>query len=416
MHAHLSAASIALALTVVALGLTNESSLAADNTKTEPGAEWCSQVGQWLDVRRGHHVSMKSVAEKAAEQGIALLGETHDNVGHHRWQLHTLAALHGHSKKLVLGFEMFPRRFQPELDRWVTGQLSEDAFLKAVNWRKTWGYEADLYLPLFHFARMHRIPMIALNVDRSLVSKVGAEGWEAIPADAREGLSDPAEASSEYKRSLARVYASKLALMNGDRTASSVAIEEVLPRPAFTRFVAAQLTWDRAMAEALSGAKAQAPDALVVGVMGSGHLSYFHGVPHQLKDLGHKDAAVLIPVAAKTACGLLGTQYADAIFTVSQMAGNQNGPKRQRLGVQVRSQAGAVRVEHVAPDSIAERAKMQKGDRIVQAAGVNITDSKGLISVLSRQSPGTWLPLQVERSGIELELIAKFPAVEEQLQ
>ena len=61
----------------------------------------------------------------------------------------------------MIGFEMFPRRVQPALDRWVKGELTEQEFLNAVNWRKSWGYDAKLYMPLFDFARMNRIPVVA---------------------------------------------------------------------------------------------------------------------------------------------------------------------------------------------------------------------------------------------------------------
>jgi hypothetical protein len=37
--------------------------------------------------------------------------------------LQTLAALHVQRPKIVIGFEMFPRRLQPILDQWVAGAL-----------------------------------------------------------------------------------------------------------------------------------------------------------------------------------------------------------------------------------------------------------------------------------------------------
>ena len=66
---------------------------------------------------------------------------------------------------MVIGFEMFPRRVQPALDRWVAGELTEAEFLQQAEWGKVWSMPAELYLPLFHFARMNRIPMLALNID-----------------------------------------------------------------------------------------------------------------------------------------------------------------------------------------------------------------------------------------------------------
>jgi len=95
------------------------------------------------------------------------------------------------------------------LDQWVKGDLKEKSFLKAVNWRKVWGFDPGLYMRLFNSARMHRIPMVALKVDRQLVSCVGAEGWDAVLEKDREGLSDSATESAAYQRELARVYVEK---------------------------------------------------------------------------------------------------------------------------------------------------------------------------------------------------------------
>ena len=71
-----------------------------------------------------------------------LLGESHTDVDHHHWQLHTVAALHGRGANVVIGFEAFPRRLQSVLDDWIAGKLTDEAFLKASEWRQVWGYDA----------------------------------------------------------------------------------------------------------------------------------------------------------------------------------------------------------------------------------------------------------------------------------
>ena len=60
----------------------------------------------------------------------------------------------------------------------------------------------------------------------------------------------------------------------------------VLANDKFKRFVAAQLTWDRTMAEAVAEARRKRPASLVVGILGQGHVRFGHGVAHQLADLG----------------------------------------------------------------------------------------------------------------------------------
>jgi S1-C subfamily serine protease len=69
-----------------------------------------------------------------------------------------------------------------------------------------------------------------------------------------------------------------------------------------------------------------------------------------------------------------------------------------------------VKVEAVGPGSIAESAGLKKDDRIVQAAGTALDAAPDLIEIVTRQAPGTWLPLQVRRGEETLELVAKFPA------
>ncbi|MEK6736084.1 MAG: ChaN family lipoprotein, partial [Pseudomonadota bacterium] len=118
----------------------------------------CVPLGSWVIPGKGQAGNPQVIAE-AAKKSIVLLGETHINADHHRWQLQTLAALHAIRPNMVIGFEMFPRRVQKVLDQWIAGKLTEREFLAASEWDSVWNTDADLYLPLFHFARMNRIPM-----------------------------------------------------------------------------------------------------------------------------------------------------------------------------------------------------------------------------------------------------------------
>lgn len=252
---------------------------------------------------------------------IVLLGEEHDNAAHHQWQLGVIEALHALRPDLVLGFEMFGRASQPELDRWIVGELDADAFLRAVCWNETWGVDPQLYLPIFTFAQRHGVPMRALNVERSLIRRVAREGLAAVPANEREGVGEPAPALPAYRRWLAEIYGHKRAPHAGAAAASGEKPSEPQDDTGFERFVAAQLMWDRAMAEALAAAHRQPKAPLVVGLAGIGHLQNGWGIPHQLRDLGNVDAAVLLPVTAGEACAELAAGYADAVFVLSPAAG-----------------------------------------------------------------------------------------------
>src|SRR5215831_8199393 len=190
-------------------------------------ASACASYGGWVDVRSGRSIDREGLFRYlASKRTVVLLGESHTDADHHLWQLNTLAALQGRGANLVIGFEAFPRRLQSVLNDWVEGKLTDAAFLKASEWRQVWGYDSTLYMPLFRFARLNRIPMIALNIERRLVLQVGQQGWESVPVTEREGLSDPAPASITYLRVLAGAYLTTLHSGTEDQAAHRPSLTE----------------------------------------------------------------------------------------------------------------------------------------------------------------------------------------------
>ena len=261
-------------------------------------------VGKW--VCPSSNEKRDDVLVALAKRGVVLLGESHNDAEHHRWQLHTIAALFSHRSDMVLGFEMFPRRVQPVLDRWSKGELNETAFLREVDWPQIWGFAGELYLPLFHFARVHRLPMLALNIDRATNRRVAAQGLASVPSAEREGVGDPAPASSSYRDRLFEWFKKHPAAGPDARAASE----------RFERFVGAQQFWDRAMAEVIAGARHDG-GPLIVGIMGSGHVEFGDGVPHQLAALGVRDVATALPWRADTDYPIHDPPIADVLFGVA---------------------------------------------------------------------------------------------------
>lgn len=350
-------------------------------------------AARWVLPATGREQGAPAVLADAARGRIVLLGEHHDRADHHRWQLHTVAGLAARHRRVVLGFEMFPRRAQPVLDRWVAGEIDAPTLLRDTDWQQVWGFPPDLYLPLFHFARLHRIPMRALNVDRALVARVGREGRAAVPEREREGIGEPAPPHPAYEAALAEVLRAHGAGGPADEAAQR-------------RFVEAQLTWDRALAEGLATAARMHPDALVIGIMGSGHLERGHGVPHQLAALGERDVTVLLPWDTPGECRTLTPDLADAVFGIAPA--RDAVPDRPRLGVGLAPAAAGARITEVAPGSVAAAAGLRRGDVIVGAAGAPVASPADLRAVLDVQTPGTWLPLRVLRAGRERRVIARF--------
>jgi uncharacterized iron-regulated protein len=242
-------------------------------------------AGTWLDAGTGKNISHHTLMAEMARKRVVLLGETHDRFDIHRWQLHVCAGLLVHRSDIAVGFEMFPRRCQPALDRWVAGELNVAQFLEESEWETVWRFDPELYLPLFHFCRQFRVPMLALNCERSLVTRVGKEGWHVIPEGERDGLTPAVPASLAHRQYL-------FDITGGDRSDRPIA---GAADPGFDRFVRAQQTWDRAFACNIAKALEAGVAGQIIGIIGRGHMEYGHGTPFQLAQLGVDDTAILLP-------------------------------------------------------------------------------------------------------------------------
>jgi uncharacterized iron-regulated protein len=286
--------------------------------------------GAWIDPISGREIATDALYQDIANRQGVLFGKKHTTYEIHRWQLQVTTVLHYLQPNLAVGFEMFPRRVQPVLDQWVAGELSTQAFLDAVDWPAVWGYDANLYLPLFHFCRQQQVRMLALNCHRPLVTRVGKEGWAAIPEDERDGLTPSAEATPAYRRFLFEITGGAGAPRGGTSPED----------PALDRFVRAQQTWDRAFACNIVRALERPDPPLVIGIIGQGHLQYGHGTPYQLRDLGVTDVSVLLPTfeAAHDAHKLKG--IADAIFRLDDVEPQAPMPPRMQQAIEARRAAG----------------------------------------------------------------------------
>ena len=374
---------------------------------TRPPAD-CVPVATWVIPGNGSNpvVTQDALLERATQSGVVLLGESHDSHEHHRWQLQVLAALHARHPQMVIALEMFPRRVQPALDRWVAGEIAEAEFLRASEFGRVWSFDPALYLPILHFARMNRIPLIAVNVERSLIQAVSEEGYAAIPASEREGVSEPAPATEAYEEML---FESWRAHLPPDRQQDASVTRQDAE---FRRFVESQLVWDRAMAQGIAEAARQRPGAVVVGLMGSGHVIHGWGVSHQLQQMGSKAPLALLPWDRDSDCASLVPGLADAVFGVAEPP-RAATVSRPRLGIRLEPAEDGVRIGEVTAGSIAERTGLRKGDLIIEIAGVRPEQAIEVAAAVARQAPGTWLPLKIQRGSRTLEFVAKFPVAKE---
>ncbi len=372
-------------------------------------ADDCVPVGKVLQPKTDTWINTTKLIHASADKKIVLLGEHHDNMEHHRWQLQMMTGLHTLNRDIVLGFEMFPRKAQPVLDSWVNGELTEQQFLKQVDWATYWSFDASLYMPMFHYARMNKIPIYALNIERSLIRQVGKQGWENVAVEQREGISDPKPASDGYRQMLAGVF-----MQHGENHSdapSEELVSKAMAMPGFNRFVESQLVWDRAMAEAIASGARRHPQAQFVAVLGSGHMMYRYGVPEQLNALDMPNSSVMVPWDIEFECDYIQADFADAVIGLKSIrfSEQQTNSDKPRLGVYLEADDAGVKIGKVIAGSIAEKLGLQANDVIAVMAGIKITDVSQVIKIVQATQFGTWLPVRVKRGDELLDRVAKFP-------
>lgn len=215
------------------------------------------------DTRAGRWTDFAAATEAVARTDVAFFGEQHDDAATHRLQLALLEALAERRGRVVLAMEMFERDVQPQLDRYLAGELAEADFLAAA---RPWPSHVEHYRPLVEFARARRWPVVAGNVPRrtaALVSRGGLDTLATLPAAERAH----AAASVQCPRDAYRArFAEQMAAhpMPGATPERQEAMTE--------RFYAAQCLKDETMAESVAAALARhGVGTLVVHVNGAFH-------------------------------------------------------------------------------------------------------------------------------------------------
>ena len=207
---------------------------------------------------------------------IVLVGEQHDQKGHHAAQLEIIKALHKRGTPMAVALEMFRTDSQDALDQWVNDRISEKQFQKI--YYDNWGFPWALYSLIFDFAREVKIPLVALNVPRAVTQQVARGGFKSLSEEQRAGLPFvECRVDPEYMDFIRRAYG---AHGHGQMN--------------FTNFCEAQLVWDKAMALHSIAYVKKHPDRTLVLLAGTGH-AWKKGIPERIKERSSTSYAVLLP-------------------------------------------------------------------------------------------------------------------------
>ena len=359
-----------------------------------------------VDTARGDVLTPARLAERLDGVRLVFFGEQHTSMEVHRAQLRLLEELQKTGRPLLIGLEMFPYTAQEGLDRWIGGLLTEDGFLDLGGWYENWGLPWGYYRDLFVFARDHRVPMIGVNTPREVVTAVRKEGLDELTEEQRERLPPSMNLDGPGTEDHRRLFRAFFEDESG--TIHSSMSDEQLES-----MRTAQVTWDATMAyNAVRALEGRPADAIMVVLIGSGHVAYGLGAERQARQWFDGEIATVVPVAAEEGAEesdepveTVQASYADYVWG---LPGDEQ-PLYPSLGASsTAAEGGGRRVIFVPEDGVAARAGLEVGDVIVAIDGTPITDKVAYNRALGSYRWGDAARFTVMRGEQETEVEVVF--------
>ncbi|MCG8428401.1 MAG: ChaN family lipoprotein [Chromatiales bacterium] len=328
-----------------------------------------------VDLRNAN--GLESILPALFQARVVFVGEQHDNYGHHLAQLEVIKRLHQRNPNIAIGMEMFQRPFQQYLDDYLAGRISEIEMLRKTEWYERWRFDYRLYQPILSYAKEHKLPVIALNLQREITRKVSQGGIEGLTAEEKNLL--PPEVDKSDK-----AYEGRLRSIFGLHPNSE--------KRNFDYFVESQLLWDETMAEQVANYLQDNPQHQMVVVAGNGHLMYGSGIPNRVTRRINVERAIVLPGDAQKAA----PDVADFLIYPP----DRSLPKAGLMGLLMNSVERGISVEEVIAGSGAEKAGLKKGDLLTQIDGQTIKSATDVRLQMLNKKPGDKIQVSVIRKKL----------------
>lgn len=256
--------------------------LAACGAPTSPAAP--PPAARIVALPSGEARSFDALIDALLDAEVVYVGERHDRVEDHQAQSAIFEALHARDPSIALGLEMVAYPEQPTLDAFVAREIDEPELLARLAWTERWGFDFALYRDAFTFARVHGVPVVALNAPRELTRAVARVGLEGIDPRLRAMLPRELDLDDAAHRAMVE-----------DALGNHPGMDEAM----LARFYAAQVVWDETMAGQiaahLAGADASRRMLVLAGAM---HVRAGLGIPKRAAKRGARPHAIVLPIEA----------------------------------------------------------------------------------------------------------------------
>ncbi len=356
------------------------------------------------DTKTGEVITPGELAARLAGTRLLLIGEEHTSTEFHGVQYRVLSALIGSGRHVMIGLEMYPYTEQRFLDQWRDAAVTEEEFLRASRWYENWGYNWLYYRDIFWLARQGHAPMFAVNTPREIVSAVRKKGLANLtPEEAAHIPKDIDVSSADHMTFFKTTFE--------DQQGGSVHGGD-MPDEMWMNMLSAQATWDATMGFNAVQALKQAndPKAIMVVLVGSGHVAYGLGIERQARKWFDGQITSLIPVPVGSQGRVLrkDTQASYANFTWGVLDEVDSAYPSMGTSTAVGTGDVARRVIIVQEGSPAAQAGIKVGDELQSFDGVPLSGKDTFSRLMADKRWGDSATLVVRRGSADVTIQVVF--------
>jgi len=211
---------------------------------------------------------------------VIYIGEIHSDRSNHEYELDLIRQMVHRGIRFAVGWEMFDRNQQTDLDRFDQRKLSLNDLIAETGFEKSWGRYSSLYGEILRTTNKAKIRNLALNAPASLAHKI-ARG-EPLSADEENAIPKEFSVPSGAYQNFAQMLGNHPGIQEND----------------LARFFAAQNLWDQTMARTILEFRRTHPRMKLVVLTGRGHVKGGFGVPNYVSQGSSAKQLVLFPPAA----------------------------------------------------------------------------------------------------------------------
>jgi uncharacterized iron-regulated protein len=168
-------------------------------------------VGNIFHSTSGNRISYTELIENMKNVDVIYLGEKHDNIEHHQYQIDIINSLVNEGLNPIIGFEFFYQHQTSDLIKYTKGikspfqhgkidpEKEESKIREKLGWQKREDEDWQFYFSFINLAKEKQLDVFGADLHSGIVSRISRGGLDSLNPIEKNELSPTNFNNSNYK-------------------------------------------------------------------------------------------------------------------------------------------------------------------------------------------------------------------------